>query len=324
MPANSDSVASAYRHCERLARRNRPYLYQVARYFEDREKYHAFCSTYASMRIIDDEIDSIPWRGRLSGLQRRKYTSEIQKWLENVIACQDGSSRRAPIFVALEDTFKKFAIPLFPWENLAQAMQRDVGQDSFRTFEEFLDYAEGAAIAPATVFMFLLTANRDDTGYFWEYPPRRIYAFAKELALFCYLTHIIRDVSSDLRLSRSGLLYISKQDLKKFGLTKTDLKEFRRKKTVSRNFQKLAARYVARARSYQARGEKLLRDLNPNLEEDSRFVLKLLLEFYSETLKKIVKLGYNVFSGKEKLTLAEEKRLTRKIARQYGFSLRNV
>jgi len=324
MPTNSDSVASAYRYCERLARRNRPYLYQVARYFQDREKYRAFCSTYASMRIIDDEIDSIPWRGRLSGSQRKRYISEVQNWLKKVIACQDGSPKRTPIFLALEDTFQKFAMPLFPWENLAQAMQKDVGKDSFATFREFLDYAEGAAIAPATVFMFLLTAKRDDTGYFWEYPPRQIYAFAKELALFCYLTHIIRDVSSDLRLSQSGLLYISEQDLKKFGLTKTDLNDFRRKKTVNGNFQKLAARYVARARSYQARGKRLLRNLNPNLEEDSRFALKLLLEFYSETLKKIVRLGYNVFSGREKLTLAEERKLTRRIARQCGFRLRNV
>src|SRR3989304_6508483 len=113
MPTNSDSVASAYRYCERLARRNRPYLYQVARYFQDREKYRAFCSTYASMRVIDDEIDSIPWRGRLSSIQRQNYRNEINVWMEKIEACQNAYSPRQPIFLALQDTFRKFPIPLF-------------------------------------------------------------------------------------------------------------------------------------------------------------------------------------------------------------------
>jgi len=324
MPARVNSIQRAYRHCEQIARRNRPYLYLVARYFRGKEKYKAFCSTYASMRVIDDQIDSIPGRGTLSSAEKLSYRKEIKGWLDKIEACQDGLSLKQPIFLALQDTFKKFPIPLFPWRNLARAMQKDVGKDSFSNLQEFVRYAEGAAIAPATVFMFLLTAKDKGTDYYWEFSEEEIYDFARELALFCYLTHIIRDVSSDLQLGKSGLLYLSQRDLRRFGLTKEDLLGFKKKKAVNAEFKKLAARYIKTARTYEAKGKKLLQKLNSHLEQDSRFILTLLLEFYSATLEKIEGADYNVFSGKEKLTRREEDALTRRIARQLGFDLKYV
>src|SRR4030066_1569323 len=119
---SSVGLRQAYSHCERIAKKHRPYLYQVARYFQDREKYRAFCSTYASMRIIDDKIDSIPFRGRMSAVNQKRFIQEVQGWLEEVVACQNGSSSPEPIFIALQDTFGKFPMPLFPWEKLALAM----------------------------------------------------------------------------------------------------------------------------------------------------------------------------------------------------------
>jgi len=325
MPAPSSPVIRlAYQYCERIAKRNRPYLYLVARFFQDKEKFKAFCSTYASMRVIDDQIDSIPWRARLSSPQKILYRKEIRNWLEKIEACQNGDSVRQPIFMALQDIFEKFPIPLFPWRNLAKAMQKDVGKDSFSSLEEFVQYAEGAAIAPATVFMFLLTAKGNGKDYYWNFSEKEIYKFARELALFCYLTHIIRDVSSDLQLGRSGLLYIPQRDLHRFGLTKEDLLWFKKKKAVNADFKKLAARYVITARTYEAKGKKLLQKLNSHLEPDSRFILSLLLEFYSATLEKIERADYNVFSGKEKLTRREEDALIKRIARKMDFDLKYV
>ena len=101
MPARVNSIQQAYRHCERIAKRNRPYLYLVARYFQDSEKYRAFCSTYASMRVIDDQIDSIPGRGTLSSAVKLSYRKEIKNWLDKIEACQNGRSVREPIFLAL-------------------------------------------------------------------------------------------------------------------------------------------------------------------------------------------------------------------------------
>lgn len=324
MSFSSNRVGSAYRLCERIAKKNRPYLYLVARYFEDREKYKAFCSTYASMRIIDDQVDTIPWRGKLSPAKKLSYRKQIGGWLEKIEACRNGYAISEPIFVALQDTFQTIPIPLFPWENLAFAMKKDIGRDSFETLEEFIEYAEGAAVAPATVFMFLLTAKRDGTKFIWEFSEKEIYAFARELALFCYLTHIIRDVSSDLQLGKSGLLYIPVRDLVRYNLKKEDLIEFKKKKKVNSKFQRLAARYIKLARLYEAKGRKILKRLNRQLNADSRFILVLLLEFYSATLKKIEKADYNVFSGREKLTKAEEKALIRRVARQMDFKLKYV
>ncbi len=324
MSSSSSQLSSAYRLCERIAKKNHPYLYLVARYFEDREKYKAFCATYASMRIIDDQIDSIPWRGKLSPAKKLSYRKNIGEWLEQIEACRNGYSSHEPIFVALQDTFQKLPIPLFPWRTLAKAMQADVGKDSFETLEEFIRYAEGAAVAPATVFMFLLTAQKDGANYGWEFSEKEIYTFARELALFCYLTHIIRDVSSDLQLGKSGLLYIPVRDLVRHNLNKQVLIEFKKEKKVNSKFQRLAARYVKLARAYEVRGRRLLKGLNRQISEDSRFILNLLLEFYAATLKKIEKANYNVFSGKEKLTKAEEVALIRRIARQMGFKLKYV
>jgi phytoene synthase len=226
--------------------------------------------------------------------------------------------------VALQDTFTKFSIPLFPWQNLAWAMQQDVGKDSFPSFPQFLKYADGAAVAPATVFMFLLAAKKDSKGYHWNYSSTQIYHFARKLALFCYLTHVIRDVSQDLSLGRSGLLYLSEEELGKLGLSKKTLLEFRRQKKGNRQFEQLVAKYVKRARAFETAGRESVARLYPTLEKDSRFILTLLLEFYSATLDKIEKLGYNVFSGRQKLTLAEEKKLIRKVVGHHRARLRHV
>ena len=82
MTASSEIIGRDYAYCEEIAQRNRPYLYLVARYFNDRQKYKAFCSTYASMRTVDDQIDSIPYRGSLDNSGKRRYHTEIDKWLE--------------------------------------------------------------------------------------------------------------------------------------------------------------------------------------------------------------------------------------------------
>jgi phytoene synthase len=318
---SSEIIARDYAYCEEIAQRNRPYLYLVARYFNDRQKYKAFCSTYASMRTVDDQIDSIPYRGRLNDSDKSRHHAEIDKWLENIEACASPNFQNPPIYAALQDSLKSIKLPLFPWRNLAEAMKKDVGRDSFQDFEEFVQYSEGAAIAPATVFMFLLTARKVRSNYIWEYSDREIYQFARELALFCYLTHIIRDVSSDLELSQSGLLYISDKDLREAELDKTDLRSFKSNGNVNKSFKMLATKYIQRARDYEQRGRKSLQLLLPNLDKNCQFILSLLLEFYSGTLDKITKIDYNVFTGDEKLTWDEEKVIVEKEARKRGLEI---
>jgi len=324
MTASSEIIGRDYAYCEEIAQRNRPYLYLVARYFNDRQKYKAFCSTYASMRTVDDQIDSIPYRGSLDNSGKRRYHTEIDKWLERIEACASPNCQNSPIYAALQDSFSAIKLPLFPWRNLAEAMKKDVGRDSFRDFEEFVQYSEGAAIAPATVFMFLLTAKSVGSNYVWEYSNREIYQFARELALFCYLTHIIRDVSSDLELSQSGLLYISDKDLREAELNKTDLQNFKSNGNINKSFKMLATKYIQRARDYEQKGRESLQLLLPNLDNNCQFILTLLLEFYSGTLDKITKIDYNVFTGDEKLTWDEEKVIVEKEAKKRGLEIEYV
>jgi phytoene synthase len=298
---NTLNLDSGYQFCENIARKKNPFLYLVAKFFQDKNKFNAFCSSYASMRILDDYIDGIKNRSRLSLDEKEFYLAEVDRWEGLIIDSYHGKMNGSPILLALSDTFQNFKLPINPWNNLANSMRWDINKSRFDTFDEFLQYSEGAAIAPATVFMHLLMAKPDGTHYGCSGKSDEPYMYAKNLAIFCYLTHIIRDISRDLEPKNNELIYLPEKELSDYKIKGNDLWKFKESKTINRNFEQLMRYQMNRAKSYKDQGESLLKDLYHKLDGDCKFILSLLVDLYKKTLEKIEKSGFNVFSGEHEL-----------------------
>jgi phytoene/squalene synthetase len=316
---NNESLGSAYTFCENIAKQKNPFLYYVTGFFEDKNKFKAFCSTYASMRILDDFVDGIKNRTKLNCDEKIFYLGEINKWEDMITDCYNGKRFENPILRALSDTFKTFNIQLSPWTKLAGAMRWDIEYSRFCTFKEFLNYTEGAAIAPATVFISVLAAQSDGNKYDCLVNAADPYIYAKDLAIFCYLTHILRDISVDLELEESGLIYLPVEDLHRFSISENDLWNFKSTKSINTNFQQLMEHQIQRARTFGEAGRASVYKLYNKLDSDCQFILNLLVSLYERTMDKIVKVEYNIFNGEHKLDNFEILRTTIYNARALSF-----
>lgn len=318
------TLQASYEYCERIAQNNRPHLYTVANFFFDPKIYYAFCATYASMRVIDDLIDNIEGRNLLTAAERQQFVAKIDEWTAGVHACLNESEKTDPIAIALTDTFRQFPIPLKFWDNLAQSMKEDLEKDRFRTFDEYLAYTEGAAIAPATIFMYFLTFEKAGDRYVCVRPEIDPYTYAKPMAIFCYVTHILRDISPDLELNKTGLVYVPLDDLRRFSVSESDLFNFKQTGTINASFRSFMEYMVDLARKYETESYRLFDELSPNLAQDAKFILRLLLALYSETIRRIEQAQYNVFTPRHRLTEWQKLSLMFAAARTSKYSVLRI
>ena len=80
-------------------------------------------------------------------------------------------------------------------EAFAKSMIYDINNDGFPTLKAFLEYSEGASVAPASIFVHLNSISKTDGNYI--NPPFDVKWAATPCAIFSYLVHIIRDFQKD-------------------------------------------------------------------------------------------------------------------------------
>lgn len=299
----STSLAAAYAECEQLAGRDKPHLYAAAHLFDRPEVKRAFVATYASMRLIDDAIDGIPHRATLSESQREVELARVAHWVELIRAARIGTNHAEGTWMALADTFSRFDLPLDPWLNLATAMTSDVNSTSFRTWDELRQYMQGASVAPAVVFMYLVLMRPDASGIFrtnWSY--REVHAATEDLAIFCYSVHILRDVAADLSVGGSGLIYLPQDELAEFGLHAPDLYAMREQQRAERPYHELANLQATRAREHLRRGRESMKRVLDEAEPSNGRALLLLVDTYERILNELQDCDFDVFASKRPST----------------------
>ena len=162
-----------------------PILDIAARFWED-DRYDAFKICYRSMRIVDDLVDNQKAAGRaLTADEQNLFASMIDDWINALRRHRADDQFQEELL----ETLDRFRIPIWPWEKLAAAMTYDLYHNGFATFHKFLRYTEGAAIAPAAVFMHLCGVTPSNESY--QPATFDIRSEARPLAVFSYLVHIM-------------------------------------------------------------------------------------------------------------------------------------
>lgn len=241
-----------------------PNILIAARFWDDR-RFHAAKVCYKFMRMIDDHIDDRKaLDAEISCLEKEELSEKVNSWME----CLSREVDHDPFYMELADTVSTFRIPLQIFQNFAKSMLYDIDHDGFGTLDQFMEYAEGASVAPASVFVHLCSLAEDNGTY--STPGFDVVEAARPCAIFSYLVHIIRDFQED---QLNNLNYFAADILDKHNLRPSDLKQIAKGAPVTDQFREVIREYHDHARHYSMQTLQVIQDLSTRL--NGRYLLSL-------------------------------------------------
>ena len=255
-----------------------PNILVAARIWDD-PRYNAARICYKFMRMIDDHIDNRRAKEEaITCLERKMMTDQVNEWID----CLYKTDHEDPALIELVDTVSRFHIPLQLFHNFTKSMLYDINNEGFNSIGEFLEYAEGASVAPASVFVHLCCLTEKDQVYLPA--DFDIIKVARPCAIFSYIVHIIRDFQQD---QLENLNYFATDILEKNGLHPSDLKTIARGETVPPSFRMVIGEYYELARKYEAETLEILEVLSPRLRGRYLFSLHLIYQLYKMVFDRI-------------------------------------
>lgn len=251
----------------------------IAAKFWEEDRYNAANVCYQFMRKIDDLIDDRKADVQaISDCEKQVYTDQVNDWIQ----CLNGKAIHDPFFEQVVQTVNDYQIPLHLFHVFAKSMVYDINHNGFETFDDFIQYAEGASVAPASVFVHLCFIDKELQEY--VYPSMDLMAVARPCAIFSYLVHIIRDFQVD---QQNNLNYFAIDILQKNSLKPEDLKEMANGSPITNNFRQVISWYMEQAEHYRLETEKAIESITPFLNQRYLLSLKVIYNLYLQVYNRI-------------------------------------
>lgn len=265
------ALDECYRQCGAIARRHAKSFYLSLRFLPVAKR-RAVWAVYAFCRTADDLVDrSGPAAERLAGLDA----------LEAQLRAAYGGRATQPVFVALADAATRYDVPLHAAVDLLRGARMDVSVDRYATYEELRRYCYLVASTVGVLVTPILGALDESALQ---------YAIALGEAM--QLTNILRDVGEDARMGR---IYLPAGEMARFGYAEADLFA-----------GKIDERFVALMRFQIERARRLYDEAQPGivqLHSESRYTVRLALQFYRAILAAIEANRYDVFTKRAYVSL---------------------
>jgi 15-cis-phytoene synthase len=235
-----------------------------------RDQRQAIVAVWDFCRVVDDAVDEHD--GRPGSPPPREA---IRFWRAELARAFDGQTPLTPEARALQPYIRDFGLPRQAFEDVIDGVAMDLETTRYPTFDDLLQYCRRVASAVGLICLPIFGCRTDQA---------RDYALNLGVAL--QLTNILRDVKSDL--SR-GRLYLPLEDLAAEGCTVADLDAGRPTDAVRR----LLAFECRRAREFYGRAVAS----RPDEERPRLVAAEIMRAVYFETLMRIERSGYDVFSA---------------------------
>jgi phytoene synthase len=283
------TVPEAYEICREIAKREAKNFYYAFRVLP-RYKSDAMCAIYAFMRRADDIADdeSLPIE------QRHRVMAQ---WVEAWRAARGGAPTDDAVFLALNDTQRRFEIPDTLLEELVQGTTMDLepqpmdthGVQTFATFDDLYRYCYLVASVVGLVCIRV-----------FGYTDSRAEKLAEETGVAFQLTNILRDVKED---AERGRIYLPLDMLAQFQVSKDRIHALSAGAAMEARERSLLGELGNRAEHYYQSADRLM----PLIDADSRAALWVLVTIYHGLLKKIDRSGYQVFE--QRISVPTSKKL---------------
>jgi squalene synthase HpnC/squalene synthase HpnD len=279
------SVDASYAECRSVARKAASNFYYAFSMLP-RPKRDALCALYAFMRLVDDVSDSpsaTPQTNEELGTRR----AALARWRGLLNQAVAGDTSGHAILPAFADTVGRYQIPQRYFHDLITGAEMDLTEAGYPTFERLREYCYRVA---GTVGLTCLHVF----GFSDPHAPE----LAERLGIAFQLTNILRDIGTDLSLSR---VYLPVDDIARFGCSVDDL----RRGQVTPGIRELLRFEAQRAWRLYGEGARLI----SRVDSDSRSALWALIRTYSSLLARIENRGFDVFSSRVRLTSGEKARI---------------
>jgi len=311
------TIAEAYAVCSAIAQREAKNFYYSFRVLPEHKR-NAMCAVYAFMRRADDISDD----ETLPVAERREV---MARWLEAWRDARRSGISDDPVFLALNDTQKRFAIPDALLEDLVRGTTLDLEENqpgvvvvtvataseqgsqarTFQIYESFDGLYRYCYLVASVVGLVCIRI--------FGYSDPRAELLAEKTGVAFQLTNILRDVSED---AERGRIYLPLRDLEASQVSVELLVLAAQNRAKPETVINLLAQEASRAREFYASAEELL----PLINRDSRAALWVLVTIYRGLLERIIARDYDVFS--ERVSVPTSKKLMI-LAQGMGMALRN-
>ena len=282
----------------------------IAAHFWESERYEAAKTCYKFMRAIDDLIDNYKSEHHtISQIDKANFENDVNTWINTVL----NLTRYNDAQNELTETIQRFRIPSWPLEAFAKSMVYDIYHDGFPTLQAFLNYAGGASVAPASIFVYLCGMTKVDGEYI---PPAfDVKEVAMPCAIFSYLVHIIRDFVKD---HTHNLNYFPDDLIMKYNLDRTKLLEMAQGGEITQGFREMIRVLYTVANEYRIKTYNIMQQIIPKLESRSRLSLEIVFDLYLMVFERI-DINNGTFSHEElNPTPQEIKERVRKVIGEFN------
>jgi squalene synthase HpnC len=233
---------------------------------------------YAYARAADDFADE----SHYEGMRQEK----LDEWERRLHAAYEGDAQD-PIFIALEATVRRLAIPKELLLDLLSAFRQDTVKQRYETWDELLDYCRRSA-NPVGRLVLLVFGYEDPS----------LAPLADAVCTALQLANHWQDLAVDLAKDR---VYVPRELLDRFAVKQWDLNAGR----VTAEFRGLMEELLRRTRALFAEG----RPLCDRVGRDLRFELRLTWLGGSGILDAIEAVDFDVFRRRPHYSLLGKARL---------------
>jgi len=262
----------------------------IAASFWDKERYQAAKNCYKFMRAIDDLIDDYKAEHvTIAPENQAKFETDVYRWINTIAE----ASQEIPSHRELLETVQRFSIPFWPLEAFAKSMIYDIYHDGFPTLHAFIDYAGGASVAPASIFVHLCGLTKKDGKYIS--PGFDVKRISTPCAIFSYLVHIIRDFQKD---HLNNLNYFPDDLIAKYGMDRQQLLFMAKGGQITDGFRKLIRELYQEADFYRRETYLMIEEIRPMLEPRCQLSLEIIFALYLMVFERI-DIENGTFSTKE-------------------------
>ncbi len=270
----------------------------IAANFWEKDRYLAARTCYKFMRDIDDLVDNHKsLKKEFSTTEKAWLQFQVNSWLNNIkndLPVADEKDEN------LIQTIKNFNIPVWALEDFANSMLYDIQNDGFKSLATFLEYSNGASVAPSSIFVHLCGLTQSNGRF--EDPVFDVREAAKPCAYFSYIVHIIRDFQKD---QSANLSYFADDLIQKHDLTRDHLKSISMGAPIPSGFREMIREYLELAEKFRQGTEEVIERISPLLEPRYRLSLHIIYQLYLMVYNRI-DLKKGKFTGEELNPTAQE------------------